>query len=324
METFGAVGFALTIWYAAYRIGNGTLKPEAFISFFAAVLMFYQPVKALNGVNLNIQSGLAAATRIFDLLDREGEKADGTIEIDGVKESVEFKGVSFRYGAEWVLKDIDLTVKKGEVVAIVGSSGAGKTTFVNLLPRFYDVQEGAIFIDGRDIREFTLRSLRSQTAIVSQQIILFNDTVKGNIAYGDRQRTDEEIISAAKSANAHRFIKRLPNGYDTVIGESGVRLSGGERQRLSIARAILKNAPLLILDEATSALDTESEMEVQEGLENLMEGKTTFVIAHRLSTVRNAGRIIVLCGGGIKEMGRHEDLLDSGGEYSRLYSMQFR
>jgi len=324
METFGAVGFALTIWYAAYRIGNGTLKPEAFISFFAAVLMFYQPVKALNGVNLNIQSGLAAATRIFDLLDREGEKADGTIEIDGVKESVEFKGVSFRYGAEWVLKDIDLTVKKGEVVAIVGSSGAGKTTFVNLLPRFYDVQEGAIFIDGRDIREFTLRSLRSQTAIVSQLIILFNDTVKGNIAYGDRQRTDEEIISAAKSANAHRFIKRLPNGYDTVIGESGVRLSGGERQRLSIARAILKNAPLLILDEATSALDTESEMEVQEGLENLMEGKTTFVIAHRLSTVRNAGRIIVLCGGGIKEMGRHEDLLDSGGEYSRLYSMQFR
>ncbi|MFQ5441666.1 MAG: ABC transporter ATP-binding protein [Thermodesulfobacteriota bacterium] len=324
METFGAVGFALTIWYAAFRIGNGTLRPEAFISFFAAVLMFYQPVKALNGVNLNIQSGLAAAVRIFDLLDMEGEKAEGAIEVDGVKESVAFKGVSFRYGGQWVLKDIDLTVKKGEVVAIVGSSGAGKTTFVNLIPRFYDVQEGAILIDGRDIREITLRSLRSLTAIVSQQIILFNDTIKGNIAYGDKERSDEEVINAAKAANAHGFIKRLPDGYDTVIGESGVRLSGGERQRLSIARAMLKNAPLLILDEATSSLDTESEIEVQEGIENLMEGKTTFVIAHRLSTVRNAGRIIVLSGGRIKEMGRHEDLLDSGGEYSRLYSMQFR
>lgn len=324
METFGAVGFALTIWYAAFRIGNGTLRPEAFISFFAAVLMFYQPVKALNGVNLNIQSGLAAAVRIFDLLDMEGEKAEGAIEVDGVKESVAFKGVSFRYGGQWVLKDIGLTVKKGEVVAIVGSSGAGKTTFVNLIPRFYDVQEGAILIDGRDIREITLRSLRSLTAIVSQQIILFNDTIKGNIAYGDKERSDEEVINAAKAANAHGFIKRLPDGYDTVIGESGVRLSGGERQRLSIARAMLKNAPLLILDEATSSLDTESEIEVQEGIENLMEGKTTFVIAHRLSTVRNAGRIIVLSGGRIKEMGRHEDLLDSGGEYSRLYSMQFR
>lgn len=324
METFGAVGFALTIWYAAFRIGNGTLRPEAFISFFAAVLMFYQPVKALNGVNLNIQSGLAAAVRIFDLLDMEGEKAEGATEVDGVKESVAFKGVSFRYGGQWVLKDIDLTVKKGEVVAIVGSSGAGKTTFVNLIPRFYDVQEGAILIDGRDIREITLRSLRSLTAIVSQQIILFNDTIKGNIAYGDKERSDEEVINAAKAANAHGFIKRLPDGYDTVIGESGVRLSGGERQRLSIARAMLKNAPLLILDEATSSLDTESEIEVQEGIENLMEGKTTFVIAHRLSTVRNAGRIIVLSGGRIKEMGRHEDLLDSGGEYSRLYSMQFR
>ncbi|GMR04366.1 MAG: lipid A export permease/ATP-binding protein MsbA [Thermodesulfobacteriota bacterium] len=324
METVGAVGFALTIWYAAFRIGNGTLKPEAFISFFAAVIMFYQPVKSLNGANLNIQNGLAAAKRIFDLLDRETEKEDGTVEIDGVKESVEFKDVSFSYGGERVLDGIDLKVNKGEVVAIVGSSGAGKTTFVNLLPRFYDVEEGAILIDGRDIRDFTLKSLRSQIAIVSQQIVLFNDTVRGNIAYGDRTRTEEEIISAAKAANAHGFIKRLPKGYDTFIGESGVRLSGGERQRLSIARAILKNSPLLILDEATSSLDTESEMEVQEGLENLMEGKTTFVIAHRLSTVRNAGRIIVLSRGRIKEMGRHEDLLESGGEYSRLYSMQFR
>ncbi len=334
MEMFGAVGFAVTIWYAAYRIQNGTLHPEDFISFFAAVLMLYQPIKALNGVNMNIQHGLAAAGRVFELLDVPGETKDkeDAKKIDSIHEGLEFKKVSFRYGEKlvpagskqgWVIKDVNLNVKSGEVVAIVGTSGVGKTTFVNLLPRFYDVSQGAILFDGVDIRDITKESLRNQIAIVSQQVILFNDTVKKNIAYGDVQRDDADIINAAKAANADGFIRKLPLGYDTIIGESGVRLSGGERQRLSIARAILKNAPILILDEATSSLDTESEMEVQKGLNNLVQGRTTFVVAHRLSTVRNADRIIVLADGGIKEMGRHEELLKLGGEYCRIYKMQF-
>jgi len=330
METFGAVGFAVTIWYAAYRIGRGTLRPETFISFFASVIMFYQPIKALNGVNLSIQQGLAAAARVFDILDIEPEaaavdEAPGVRkELAGVSDSIEFRDVSFRYGSACVLDGINLTVRRGEIIAIVGSSGAGKTTFVNLIPRFYNVTGGGILFDGADTREFTLKSLRAQIAIVSQHVVLFNDSVKRNIAYGDYQRTDADIIAAAKAANAHEFILRLPMGYDTLIGEGGVKLSGGERQRLSIARAILKNAPVLILDEATSSLDTESEHEVQKGLANLMEGRTTFVIAHRLSTVRNADRIIVFSGGGIKETGRHEELLAHKGEYHRLYSMQFK
>ncbi|MBI5344030.1 MAG: ATP-binding cassette domain-containing protein [Deltaproteobacteria bacterium] len=326
METIGAVGFAVTIWYAAYRISSGTLKPETFVSFFASVVLFYQPIKALNGVNLNIQQGLAAATRVFEILDKPGELESpvGTSAITGITDSVEFQGVSFRYGGDNVLRDINLKVAKGSAIAIVGSSGAGKTTFVNLLPRFYDVAEGAIRFDGRDIRDFSLKSLRAQISIVSQHVVLFNDSVKRNIAYGDYSRGMDDITSAAKAANAHDFISRLPEGYDTMIGEGGVRLSGGERQRLSIARAILRNAPILILDEATSSLDSESELEVQKGLANLMQGRTTFVIAHRLSTIRNADRIIVLSEGTIKEMGRHEELLDSGGEYHRLYSMQFR
>ncbi|MBI2400162.1 MAG: lipid A export permease/ATP-binding protein MsbA [Deltaproteobacteria bacterium] len=324
METLGAVAFAVTIWYAAYRIHQGTLAPESFISFFAAVLMFYQPIKALNGVNLNIQQGIAAAQRVFELMDMPGEPDSGAQPIEGVNESIEFKGVSFRYGEEWVLKGIDLTVKKGEIIAIVGSSGAGKSTFVNLIPRFYDVTAGSILIDGRDSKDISLVSLRNAMAIVSQQVTLFNDTVRANIAYGSLNTDETRLVEAARAANAHEFIMRLPQGYDTVIGESGVKLSGGERQRLSIARALLKNAPILILDEATSALDSESEFEVQKALANLMKGRTTFVIAHRLSTIRNADRIIVLSDGMIKETGRHEELLGAQGEYSRLYSMQFK
>ncbi len=325
METLGAVGFAVTIWYAAYRIHTGTLSPEAFVSFFAAVLMLYQPIKALNGVHLNIQNGLAAAARVFEVLDLpvETDKWKGSRTIDGFRDSIEFRNVSFGYGGKMVLKDINLLVRKGEKIAIVGTSGAGKTTLVNLIPGFYEVTDGAILIDGVDIREISLESLRSQIAIISQQVVLFNDTVRRNIAYGDFSRSDEEIVRAAKAANAHDFISKLPDGYDTLIGEGGVRLSGGERQRLSIARAILKDAPILIMDEATSSLDTESEIEVQKGLENLMQGRTTFVIAHRLSTIRNAHRIVVLMDGTIKEIGRHDELLERNGEYSRLYYMQF-
>ena len=325
MEMFGAIGFTVTIWYAAYRIQDGTLRPEDFISFFAAVLMLYQPIKALNGVNMNIQSGLAAASRVFELLDipQETKDKENAKKIDGISEGLEIRNASFRYGDKWVFKDVNLKVKNGEVIAIVGTSGVGKTTFVNLLPRFYDVTEGAILFDGADIRDIARDSLRAQIAIVSQHVILFNDTVKKNIAYGDVERGDDDIVNAAKAANADSFIRKLPQGYDTIIGEGGVRLSGGERQRLSIARAILKNAPILILDEATSSLDTESEMEVQNGLNNLVHGRTTFVVAHRLSTVRNADRIIVLADGGIKEMGRHEELLKLGGEYCRIYKMQF-
>ncbi len=325
MEAVGAVGFALTIWYASHRIATGELRPEAFISFFAATIMLYQPVKSLNGVNLNIQNGLAAATRIFKVIDMPTETglAAGRAELRGVEREVAFDSVSFGYGDKVVLDRISIKVGPGEVLAIVGSSGAGKTTFVNLLPRFYEVTDGAILIDGVNIKDVSLRSLRSNIAIVSQQIVLFNDTVTNNIAYGDTKRSAQEVVDAAKAANAHGFITRLPQGYDTIIGEAGVRLSGGERQRLSIARAILKNAPLLILDEATSSLDTESELEVQKGLENLMQGRTTFVIAHRLSTVRNATRIIVLADGRIKETGRHDELIKKDGEYARLYAMQF-
>lgn len=326
METIGAVGFALTIWYAAHRIGNGELKPEHFISFFAATLMFYQPLKALNGVNLSIQNGLAAAARVFEMLDMPNETSHETAvrKLEGIKEGIEFKNVSFKYEEKWILKDVNVTIPRSKMVAIVGSSGAGKSTFINLLPRFYDINEGSLMIDGVDTRDFTLKSLRENISIVSQQVILFDDTIRHNISYGDRDKSEEEIIAATKAANAHQFISKLPNGYDTVIGESGMKLSGGERQRLSIARAILKNAPLLILDEATSSLDTESELEVQRGLENLMAGRTTVVIAHRLSTIRNADKIVVLSDGRVCESGTHEELLEAKGEYHRLYTMQFR
>jgi len=326
METIGAIGFAITLWYASYRISSGTLTPQAFVSFFTALIMMYQPIKALNGVHLDIQQGIASATRIFEVMDMPVEPAvqKGTLKLDGLKASIEYRGVGFSYDKDEVLKDVNLKVKKCEKIAIVGTSGAGKTTFVNLLPRFYDPTSGKILIDGVDITNLTLPSLRALVAIVSQDIILFNDTVKRNIAYGDTEKTDEDIKNAAIAANAHGFILKLTLGYDTVIGERGLKLSGGEKQRLSIARAILKNAPILIMDEATSSLDSESEHEVEKGLNNLMKGRTAFVIAHRLSTIKNADRIIVLSNGEIVESGSHAELLKKGGEYSRLYSMQFR
>jgi subfamily B ATP-binding cassette protein MsbA len=291
-----------------------------------AVIMLYQPIKHLTNINNTIQKGIAGAQRVFEIIDLDPEIVDRSdaVELVNIQDKIEFKNVSFSYDETPILRNINLTVSAGEVIAFVGMSGGGKTTLVNLIPRFYDVTSGQILIDGHDIRDVTLLSLRSQIGIVTQQTILFNDTVRNNIAYGSHDCSEEDIIAAARAANAHDFIVNLPEGYETVIGELGTKLSGGERQRISIARALLKNAPILILDEATSALDTEAEREVQEALERLMKGRTTFVIAHRLSTIRNADRIVVLVKGEIVEEGSHETLLAGKGEYYKLHQLQFK
>ncbi len=326
MEFLGGVGIAAVIFYGGYNVLEGNSTPGTFFSFLTAVLMLYEPIKRLTNVNNTINQGIAGAERVFSIIDLApdiADKADAT-ELLPVQQGIEIENVTFRYEKTPVLKNITLSIKAGDVVAFVGMSGGGKTSLVNLIPRFYDVSEGRIRIDGQDVRDVTLQSLRRQIAIVTQQTILFNDTVRNNIAYGSFERSGEEIINAAKAANAHDFIMKMPKGYDTNIGELGTKISGGEKQRLSIARAILKNAPILILDEATSSLDTEAELEVQEALNNLMKGRTTLVIAHRLSTIRNADRIIVLVDGEIVEQGDHETLMQKKGEYFRLYNLQFK
>lgn len=326
MEFLGGIGIAGILTYGGWQVINGTSTPGTFFSFLTALILLYEPVKKLSSLNNEVQNGLAAAERVYRVLDEvvEIDEMPGALELETLKDRIEFSGVSFAYRpGEKVLDGIDLVVPKGQVVALVGTSGGGKTTLVNLLPRFYEVSQGAIKIDGIDIRQVSLHSLRSQIAIVTQQIILFNDTVANNIAYGLSGATDEQIRAAADAAFATGFIEKLPQGFDTQIGESGVLLSGGERQRLSIARALLADRPVLILDEATSSLDTESEMYVQKALENLMAGRTTFVIAHRLSTVQRADRILVIADGRIVEEGRHEELLAMGGLYQRLHQMQF-
>ncbi|MBN1475011.1 MAG: lipid A export permease/ATP-binding protein MsbA [Syntrophaceae bacterium] len=326
MDFLAGLGIAAIIFYGGYSVIQGNSTPGTFFSFLAALLLLYEPIKRLTNVNNTINQGIAGAERIFSIIDLKPDIEDkqNAIELPPITHGIDIENVTFCYDTTPVLKNINLRIKTGEVVAFVGMSGGGKTSLVNLIPRFYDVTLGRILIDETDIRDVTLHSLRSQIAIVTQQTILFNDTVKRNIAYGDIERTDEEIIAAAKAANAHNFIMRLPHGYEANIGELGTKISGGEKQRISIARALLKNSPILILDEATSSLDTEAEIEVQEALDNLMKGRTTLVIAHRLSTIRNADRIIVLVNGEIVEEGTHEILLSKKGEYYRLYNLQFK
>ena len=329
MDIFGAIAIALLILVGREYIKHGVFTEGVFLAFIVSVFKLYEPVRKFAQFNNNFQQALGASSAIFDFLDAQDEVIEKprAIKLPPFHQGIRFEHVYFSYrdGADHreVLHDINLEVAPGEVVAIVGSSGSGKTTLVHLLPRFFDVTHGRLLIDGNDVRDLTVASLRSEIAIVTQDTILFNDTVRNNIAYGQPTLANGKVEEAARAALAHDFIQTLPNGYDTVIGERGLRLSGGERQRISIARAILKNAPILILDEATSALDTESEVLVQSALQNLMTGRTVFVIAHRLSTVRGADRILVLESGMIADEGTHERLMARTGTYRRLYEMQF-
>jgi len=326
MEFLGGLGIAFIIWYGGYKVITGSSTAGTFFSFMAAVLMLYDPVKKLSGLNNAVQQGLAAADRVFDIIEMESDikERKDAITIQRGSHRVTFENVFFKYDDVMVLKDINLDVKSGEVLALVGMSGGGKTSLVNLIPRFYDVSRGAIRIDGVDIRDVSISSLRDQMGIVTQEPILFNDSIRNNIAYGKWNATDKEIIKASEAAYAYDFIQNFPNKFDTNIGELGGRLSGGEKQRICIARALLKDAPILILDEATSSLDAEAEMLVQKALENLMKGRTTFVIAHRLSTIDYADRIVVIVNGRVEEEGKQEELMSMQGEFFKLYQMQYR
>jgi subfamily B ATP-binding cassette protein MsbA len=328
MEVIGVIGVAGIIWYGGYLVIHEVMTPGSLFSFMAAMFMAYTPIRKLAAANNIIQQAMAASERVYDVMDLETEqsKDHGSVALTGIRQGVEFQGVSLRYESQTVpaLAGIDLSIKSGEAVALVGSSGGGKTTLVSLLPRFYEPTTGQILLDGLPLASYTLQSLRTHIGIVSQEVVLFDDTISRNIAFGQTGASQSDIEQAAKAAYAHDFILRLPQGYETMIGERGVKLSGGERQRLAIARAILRDPPLLILDEATSALDTESERIVQLALTNLMKNRTTLVIAHRLSTIQNADRIVVLDRGTIVETGSHEELLRRGGMYQRLHAMQFQ
>ncbi len=323
------VGVVLIYYGGLLVLQEHALRASEFLGFLFAIFQLMPPIKELSSVNNRIQESSAAADRVFEILDTVPNITDApdSIEIKGFNKTIEYKNVSFHYddSPELVLKDISFKINKGEIIAIVGSSGAGKSTLVDLLPRFFDPIDGAIYFDGIDLRKIKIASLRKQIGIVTQEIVLFNETVSKNIAYGLSECPMEKIVESAKAANAHNFIIELPKGYDTVIGERGTKLSGGERQRISIARALLKNPPIMIFDEATSSLDNESEALVQEAIERLMNDRTTFVIAHRLSTIRNADRILVLENGTIVQDGKHDELLrDAKGIYRKLYELQFR
>lgn len=328
MEFIGGLGVAGALYYASREIQAGNLTTAEFAAFLTAAISMYAPIKKLSRVNAGLQQAIAAAQRIFEMLDTHTEVKErpGARPMARVREGVEFRDAGFAYDDRpdtYVLRHVSFTVKAGQVVAIVGLSGAGKTTLVNLIPRFYDVTEGALLIDGVDVRDVTLASLRHQIALVTQETVLFDDTIAANIAYGAPTASRAEIEAAAKAAHAHDFIEQLAGGYDARIGERGQRISGGQRQRIAIARAILTNSPLLVLDEATSALDSESEQLVQDALVNLMRNRTTFVIAHRLSTVRNADLIVALEHGLVAEVGSHDELVNRpGGVYARLHALQ--
>jgi ATP-binding cassette, subfamily B, bacterial MsbA len=327
MEFLGGLAVVALIWYGSRRMTEPEMTQGTFLSFIFAAFMMYTPVKKLSRVNATLQQAIAAAERIFNMLDSHTEVRErpDSGALQPLRESVEFRNVAFAYddGKSQILRDVSFRVNAGQVVAIVGLSGAGKTTLVNLIPRFYDVTGGAVLIDGVDVRDVTLKSLRSQVGIVTQEIVLFDDTIANNIAYGSPKAARPEIEAAARAAHAHEFILQQPNGYETRIGERGQKLSGGQRQRLAIARALLKNSPILILDEATSALDAESEQLVQDALANLMRNRTAFVIAHRLSTVRRADKIVALERGRVAEIGCHDELLAKPDSvYSKLYALQ--
>lgn len=326
MELLGGFGMAGALWYGSREIANGRLTIGELTSFIATLFLMYGPAKKLSRVNANLQQAIGASERIFEMLDTHTEVAEkpNAPALAPLTSTVEFREVTFGYDeGRRILRGVSFTVNAGQMIAVVGRSGAGKTTLVNLLPRFYDVTGGAILIDGVDIRDVALASLRRQIGIVTQEVVLFDDTVTNNITYGAPKATAAEVEAAARAANAHDFILALARGYDTIIGERGQRLSGGQRQRLAIARALLRNAPMLVLDEATSALDAESELLVQEALANLMMNRTSFVIAHRLSTIRRADAIVVLERGRIVEIGKHDELLARpSGAYAALYQMQ--
>jgi subfamily B ATP-binding cassette protein MsbA len=329
MDLFGAVAVALLLAFGRDQVKSGAMSLGIFGAFIGLVFSLYNPVRKFAMFYNNFQQALGASSELFKFMDTQDEVQEkaSAVSLPPFSRKISFEDVSFCYDSEGVVRevlhDIRLEVNAGEILALVGSSGAGKSTLVSLVPRFFDVSAGRILIDGHDVRDVTMQSLRSQIGVVTQETLLFNDTLRNNIAYGQPAVSQHQVEAAARAALAHDFIMDLPAGYETVIGEKGVRLSGGERQRIAIARALLKNAPILILDEATSALDSESEALVQSALQNLMAGRTVIVIAHRLSTVRRADRIVVLENGAIADIGSHEQLMEKLGTYRRLYDLQF-
>ncbi len=325
MEALGGFGVCAIVTYGGYQVINGESTQGTFFSFMAALVMLYEPIKRISEVNNSFQEGLSAGERIFSLIDTEPEVRDApdAITLGEISGKVEFKKVSFAYDSVPLVKEINLIVNPGQTIAVVGESGVGKSTLLDLVPRFYDPSGGRILVDGIDVRRVTQKSLREKIGIVTQQTILFDDSIRNNIAYGRPDLPLELVVMAAKSAHAHDFIMAQPEGYDSLIGENGIKLSGGECQRIAIARALLKNPPILILDEATSNLDSDSEKSVQEALEELMKGRATLVVAHRLSTIQNVDRIYVMAQGRIVEQGSHSELLSLNGEFARLYNLQF-